>query len=173
MAVGQSQIESGRITATLWLDGTPIDLDPATTGSTSSSADAINENGMIVGSIQIDGDWLATVWTIGGDTEPTVPELFEQLASAIDALLPSGTLNPGERNALESKQDNAQRFLQTGKIQPAVNLLTAFVNEVEALVRSGRLTDAEAQPLFDAAQEIIESLEMRSASTRPIRVMYS
>jgi len=45
-----------------------------------------------------------------------------------------------------------------GDTADAIAALQAFINEVNALVNSGRLTTADAEPLISAAEGIIAEL---------------
>lgn len=77
------------------------------------------------------------------------------LISVVEAL---PGLNQGERRSLTAKLENALRLLGEDKERPAIRLLIAFVNRVEALMLSGRLTPAEAQSLIDEAFSIIDQI---------------
>ena len=48
--------------------------------------------------------------------------------------------------------------LEQGHIQPAINLLYAFINQVLSLVDEGVLTPEEGQNLVDAVQAAIDQL---------------
>jgi len=52
----------------------------------------------------------------------------------------------------------ALRQLGSGNRAPAAGQLNAFINEVNALVRSGRLSPQQAQPLIDAAEAALAGL---------------
>jgi len=65
-------------------------------------------------------------------------------------------LNRGQKRALIAKLKNALRSLDQGKKRPAINQLKAFVNNVEALIRSGRLSPDDGQQLINDANAIIE-----------------
>jgi len=48
--------------------------------------------------------------------------------------------------------------MDRGNANAATNQLTAFINQVNALIRSGRLSEAQGQSLIDAANTIIAKL---------------
>ena len=48
--------------------------------------------------------------------------------------------------------------LDRGNATAAINLLAAFINEVEALVQAGLLTATDGQLLTDVAQNVIDQL---------------
>ncbi|MCK5560220.1 MAG: hypothetical protein KAJ51_06485, partial [Thermoplasmata archaeon] len=60
-------------------------------------------------------------------------------------------------NSLISKLENAQKSLDKGQDNAAVNQLNAFINEVEAQ-RGKKLTDAQADELIAAAQSIMGNI---------------
>ncbi len=66
-------------------------------------------------------------------------------------------LNEGIENSLISKLENAQKSLDKGQDNAAVNQLNAFINEVEAQ-RGKKLTDAQADELIAAAQSIMGNI---------------
>jgi hypothetical protein len=64
---------------------------------------------------------------------------------------------PGNLNSLQSKLDNAGKQLGSGKSAPAANMLEAFVNELQAMINSGRVSDAQGAPIIAYAQRVIAS----------------
>jgi DNA/RNA endonuclease G (NUC1) len=75
--------------------------------------------------------------------------------AALDAI---GRLTKGESAALNASLQAARRSIANGDATPAANQLGAFVNKVEALQRSGRMTGATGQELIDYANRLIASL---------------
>jgi probable HAF family extracellular repeat protein len=129
-------------------------LELPTLGGRDSSAIAVNQRGQIAGSSQtagIDPETHAVLWS-------APQSLVGGLMEAIQELLDAGVINGGNANALISKLEGAIAQLDKGNVDPAVNKIEAFINEVEALIRSGRLTSEQGQPLIDTARLIIESL---------------
>jgi Tol biopolymer transport system component len=102
------------------------------------------------------------VWAPDWGLVPTAPpppdEIVELVGGAVGDLVDQGALNPGEANSLTVKLDAVTRRVIQGKVTSAVNLLGAFINQLHALVNSGRLSAADAQVLIDAAQEAIAQL---------------
>jgi len=88
-------------------------------------------------------------WSTGCDCT-TIEPLIDQV-EVLD--LPKGT-----ENSLNAKLKNAAKKLEEQNIGAAINLLQAFINEVEAQ-QGKKIPDAEAKTLIDAAQEIIVALE--------------
>ncbi len=80
----------------------------------------------------------------------TIGALISQVATL--------NLNAGQKNSLTSKLDAAQQSLAKGNDTAAINQLNAFVHEVRALKRSGRLDATTADGLIAQAQAIISQL---------------
>lgn len=85
-------------------------------------------------------------------------ERIESMKSDVDDLVSGGTLDHGEGGSLTIKLSVAQKKLGQGNEQAAIGTLNAFINQVLALVNSGRLSEAEGQALVDAAQSVIDQL---------------
>jgi len=77
------------------------------------------------------------------------------LIEAIQALVDDGVLNTGQGNSLMVKLQAAIQSLNKGNINAASNQLAAFTQEVGALLKAGVLSVEQAQPLIDAAMDII------------------
>jgi len=107
------------------------------------------------------GDNHATLWTVA---RPVVApeEAIGEAAEYVAALVADNTLNQGEGNALISKLEAAQHQIDKGNAKPAVYVLGAFINQVEAMVSSGRLIAEQARPLIDEATTAIELIEAES-----------
>jgi hypothetical protein len=89
---------------------------------------------------------------------PTPEEQIEQLLGSVDELLQDGSINWGQANALRSKLESALQSLERGKEIPAINKVEAFINQVEALVRSHRLTEEQGEQLIATALGIVDSI---------------
>jgi hypothetical protein len=86
-------------------------------------------------------------------------EAIDDAIDAVESLVADGTLNKGQGNSLIAKLETARKQLLRGKLTPTVPVLNAFLNEVNALVQSARLTPAQAFPLLYAATAAIELIE--------------
>jgi pullulanase-type alpha-1,6-glucosidase len=86
----------------------------------------------------------------------------QRIAYLIDEtqkLYEQGVLNRGQVNALVSKLESALRSLNNGNWIAAINQLSAYINDLNALLRSGRLSPELGLPLIEAAQDIIWQIE--------------
>lgn len=91
--------------------------------------------------------------------EPITPAgCLAQLIQAVQNLETTGVLGRGETRSLLGKLDALARHLSHGHVTPAQNLARAVIAEVEALLRSGRVSTSEAQPLIDSADCVIDGL---------------
>jgi probable HAF family extracellular repeat protein len=149
--------------ATLWTPSGDI-VDLGTLGGAASEAHDVNSDGMIVGIAQLaDLNRHAALWVIEKPEPPeppapTPPELLNEAKAEVVALVGQGVLNRGQGNSLIVKVDNALKKVGQGNTGPAVNMLEAFVNQVEAFMSSGLLTPEEGQGLIDLVQAAIEGL---------------
>jgi pullulanase-type alpha-1,6-glucosidase len=82
------------------------------------------------------------------------------LIQAVQALVAGGSLKPGQGNSLVKKLTGAIRALDRGQIKTATNKLVGFVNEVNALIHSGKLTSAQGMPLIETAKDIILQIKV-------------
>jgi DNA/RNA endonuclease G (NUC1) len=79
---------------------------------------------------------------------------IDNLAAMVASLnLPTGTTN-----SFASKLGAARRQIERDQNGSPANVLEAFVNELQALVTSGRLSSSDAAPVFAYAQRIVASL---------------
>jgi YVTN family beta-propeller protein len=74
---------------------------------------------------------------------------IEALVDDVEALAAAGKLSEAEGHALSVKLEAALRLFEQGRTKAAGNVIGAFLNQVEALVRSRRLSDADARLLRD------------------------
>jgi len=61
-------------------------------------------------------------------------------------------------NSLQVKLDAAANQLGKGNGTPAANQVEAFVNELNAMIRSGRVSESQAAALLTYAQRVIASI---------------
>ena len=79
----------------------------------------------------------------------TPAQAIPNVISTVQGLQAAGVLNQGQANSLTVKLNHAIDSLNTKPAQPtACNQLQAFVNEVNAYVQGGKLTQAQADSLL-------------------------
>jgi DNA/RNA endonuclease G (NUC1) len=88
----------------------------------------------------------------------TVQSPAQATAALIDAVQ-SANLQRGEEVSLTAKLRAAQQSIARGNDGTAVNQLGAFINEVEAQQRTGRISGDDAARFSAEAQRIIRSIE--------------
>src|SRR5216683_946461 len=95
-----------------------------------------------------------------GSATTTVTVLTPEAALAKVTTFVQGVsgLNAGQRNSLLAKLNAANDSLQRVNYSAACGQLNAFVNEVDADQKAGRLTSGDAGTMTDAARQIQRSL---------------
>lgn len=101
------------------------------------SVEAVTQGGR--GSVAANGDGTVTY------TPPLTP--VDSLKTLVDGL----GLNKGQANSLRVKLDAASRSMARGNMNAASGQIGAFINEVEALERSGRISASAAAALLAEA----------------------
>ena len=81
-----------------------------------------------------------------------------RISALIEAVEGLTGLGNGQSRFLTVKLDNALRHLDQGRERAAVAELSNFVWKLKLLMRLGRLTPAEGQPLVDEASAIVAQL---------------
>jgi hypothetical protein len=89
---------------------------------------------------------------------PSPAELTDRLEEAVAGLDDAGVATPEVVGALSATLDAATTKLNQGKLKPAAGILGAFINQLEAFVRSGRLPAETAAELIEAAQLALAEL---------------
>jgi len=89
---------------------------------------------------------------------PNPLQAIQALINDVESLVAQGVLNHGNGNALISKLEAARKQLERGHVRPAGNQINAFINQVEAFIRSRKLTPQQGQPLIDAAMNILRQI---------------
>jgi probable HAF family extracellular repeat protein len=91
-------------------------------------------------------------------TPTSTPVTMQGLTGNVMDLMDTTVLNQGQRNTLIAKLEAVTKQIEKGNVKPAINELQAFINEVDADIKSGKLTLAQGQPLIDAANAMIAEL---------------
>ena len=95
--------------------------------------------------------------------EPWSPKLtpeaqIDRIIDEVNNLFSTGNFNDGETKSLIVKLEGALQKLDKGNTNAACNQLGAFINQVNALINSGRLTFEEGEQLIFAAEAVIDEL---------------
>jgi DNA/RNA endonuclease G (NUC1) len=85
-------------------------------------------------------------------------QALNQASDMITDLARRSGLNSGNANSLSSKIDAAQQQLGSGNTNPAANQLRALLHELDAMIRSGRVTAADAAALRIMVTRVIQSI---------------
>lgn len=102
---------------------------------------------------------LADTTTLGATITPLPAGVgIARARAGVEALVGDGRLNRGQGNSLTVKLDAASRALERGNTSAALGPLNAFLNELRAMVQSGRLTDAEVLAMREVIQRVIANL---------------
>ena len=72
-------------------------------------------------------------------------------------LVGDGVLNAGPGNSLTVKLDAALRSLERGNSNAATGQLNAFLNELRALVQSGRATEGQVAPMREVITRVLRN----------------
>lgn len=102
------------------------------------------------------GTCTATVTITVLSASQQLPDLAAEVGLLVG---PGNPLNVGEGNSLTTKLDVAGSALDKGNVNAGIQKLGAFVNEVEAKIKSGKLTPDQGQALIDAANAAIVSAQ--------------
>lgn len=102
---------------------------------------------------------LPGLWTISFATQPiNLKDMITALIKDVEQLVDDGFLNKGQGNALIVKLERGQDRLVDDRLKAAGNVLNAFSNLVDALVRGGVMLPEDGQYLSDQVNYIIEHL---------------
>jgi len=97
-----------------------------------------------------------STWTFTSPTSAT--QAIDRLKDAVQALVKQGVVLPAGGQPLQAKLDAAIGYLNANDVADTLDTLHAFINQLEAFTRVGRLTLDQGQSLIDAATAIIHEL---------------
>jgi DNA/RNA endonuclease G (NUC1)/PKD repeat protein len=80
------------------------------------------------------------------------------VAAHVAQLVENGTISQADGNSLTAKLDTVTKQLQAGHTTPAKNVLNAFLNQVDAMRRSGRLSATAAAALQEEVRRVIAAI---------------
>lgn len=88
----------------------------------------------------------------------TPQEATELIIDEVEELVDTEVLNNGQGNSLMQKLENAIEKMNQGNTNAAINILGAFINQVNDFINEGLLSSEGGQSLIDAANDVIDSL---------------
>jgi hypothetical protein len=80
------------------------------------------------------------------------------LQASVQNLVSAGSVLPAAGQSLQAKLEAAKSAAAAGSARDAIGSLTAFENQVRALVKTGRLDAAQGTALTSTADKIIAQL---------------
>src|SRR5438094_9787248 len=95
---------------------------------------------------------------IGAPAYADVHSDLVALAGQTNTVAGNNDFNLGERVSLVTKHISALAAIDRGNENAAAGLLGAFVNEFEAVERSGRISSGDADALINSADAILSQL---------------
>jgi hypothetical protein len=142
------------------LDGTFFTLPTVGNNPWQVQARKVNNANQIAGTISSYPEGtLPVLWTVTIDYLTPTQEI-QRIVIDVTALVNSGAITGGVGTALTQTLGAANRQLSSDppNATAAVNILNAFLVQVEALERRGTLSASDAQRLLDEARALITSL---------------
>ena len=91
-------------------------------------------------------------------TVVTPAAAIAEAVAAVEALGASGALNGGVTNSLKVKLAGADRNIADGQVAGALGKLQAAINELDALMRTGRLSAEAGMPIRALIERTIQTL---------------
>jgi len=84
--------------------------------------------------------------------------IIDEAIDEVAALADAGELNNGQSTSLIKILENSISKLENDQISSAMGMLEAFINKVNALILSGKLTSEDGYSLIEEIQELIDGL---------------
>ena len=98
------------------------------------------------------------MWETAPPPSPAPTQRIAAVYSEVEKLLVSGQLSTGDAEGLIAKLDSVARAIATQETPSATKILTATANQVGALLKSRRITQATADSLRNLLTAAISSL---------------
>lgn len=145
---------TGGYTPAFWQNGQWTGLPSLEYYPPNYCGEDINDRGQMVGQ----NSHHPILWTV--DVPQVTPDGQIQIINTeVANFVQAGILNGGQGEALGAKLDAAALQLNKDNTGAAVNLLQAFINQAEAMVKAGKITTAQGNVLINAANATINQLE--------------
>jgi hypothetical protein len=88
----------------------------------------------------------------------TPPQKIQGLQRIVQAIVDIGVVLPAQGNSLQAKLKAALRAANRGNARAAINLLNAFINQVNDFILNGTLNATFGQSLIDQAEAAVLAL---------------
>jgi streptogramin lyase len=79
----------------------------------------------------------------------------QNIVSSVQTIVSQGALSQGDGNSLDSKLQAAINQISNGNLNAARGQLNSFIDEVNAMLNSGKLSSSQAQSLINAANAVL------------------
>jgi uncharacterized membrane protein len=154
---GNHYLADGSVRAVFWSKETgPIDLPPLPGGATSVSF-GMNGHDVVIGnSLAADGTEHTVIWRVR--VPASAGTVLGSLTNEVESATFGGHGDVGVGRSLLAKLAAVGAAMRKGQSTAAIHQVGAFVNQVEALHRSGRLAGATADSLEGNAENLIQLL---------------
>jgi len=129
----------------------------ALTGKTFSLSHVYANAGTFTVTVRISDDDVTSTRT-ATVTVVTPAQAVTNAIALVQSLLESEKLKAGNANSLRSKLEGVKNALDDDNISAASGKLGALLNELEALIRSNRVTEADIDSLRTMIERILKSI---------------
>ena len=127
------------------------------TGQTFTLSHTYSASGTFTVTVTVNDGTVSAVAT-ASVTVITATDAIRQASAAIDALASKGAVAASVANALNAKLNGAMKNLAKGDVAGALEKLQSTIDQLDALVRSGRLSIQDAAPIRTLLTRTIQSL---------------
>jgi len=128
-------------------------------GGSFPEARTINNVGQVVGASDnpTNTQFRATLWTVQF-TPPTPVEQILRVETELQNAVSVGALSDGQADGLRAKLEAATQQFNKDNLGSAINLIQAFIRQVQSYTNAGIVSAPAGQSLIDAAQSAINEL---------------
>ena len=129
-------------------------------GKTFSLSHTYMSNGMYKVTVQVSDDDVTSAPGTQFVTVLMPTVALDRATDMIRDIAGTANLRSGNANSLNVKIDAAQKQIASGNNTAAANQLRSLLNELDAMIRSGRVSAEDAEPLKAMVERIIRSISL-------------
>jgi DNA/RNA endonuclease G (NUC1) len=129
-------------------------------GKTFALSHTYLSNGTFIVTVRVSDDDVTSAPRTQFVTVITPAVALGQATDMIRDIAGSANLNSGNANSLNVKIAAAQKQIEKGNSTAAANQLRALLNELDAMIRSGRVSAEDAGPLKAMVERVIRSISL-------------